>query len=49
MAYRFKVCESIAYRYRGCGYMVCGYVGCRSGVAFSKGPIGVPLGNRVVV
>ena len=38
----------------GCGYMVCGsmacrYTGYRSRVTFSEGPIGVPLGNRVVV
>ena len=49
MAYGFKVCESVAYRYRGCEYTVCGYIGCGSGVAFGKGPISIPPGNRVVV
>ena len=49
MAYKFKVCGSVACGYKGCGYTVCGYVGCRFRVAFSKGPISVPLGNRVVV
>ena len=45
----FKVCGSIVYRYIGCGYTVCGYIGYGFRVAFSKGPISVPLGNRVVV
>ena len=29
--------------------MVYGYIGCGFRVAFGKGPIGVPLGNRVIV
>ena len=45
----FKVCGSVVYGYIGCGYTVCGYMGCGFGVAFSKGPISVPLGNRVIV
>ena len=49
IAYGFKVCGSIVYRYIGCGYTVYGYMGYGFRVAFSKGPIGVPLGNGVVV
>ena len=45
----FEVCGSVACGYMVCGYMVCGYIGCGSGVAFGEGPIGVSLGNRVVV
>ena len=40
----FKVCGSIAYRYIGCGYIVCGFR-----VTFGKGPVSVPLGNKVIV
>jgi hypothetical protein len=49
IAYGFKVCGSIVYGYIGCGYTVCGYMGCGFGVAFGEGPIGVPLGNGVIV
>ena len=49
MAYRFKVYRSIACRYRGCRYTVYRYIGCRSRVTFGKGPISIPLGNRVIV
>ena len=47
-------CGSIAYGSMACGSVACGYMGyryivCGSGVTFSKGPVGVPLGNRVVV
>ena len=44
IAYRSMACGSMAYGYIGYGYMVYG-----SRVAFSEGPIGVSLGNRVVV
>ena len=49
MACGFRVYKSIAYRYRGCGYTVYRYMGCRFGVAFNKGPISIPPGNRVIV
>ena len=49
IAYGFKVCGSIVCGYIGCGYTVRGYMGYGFRVAFSKGPISVPLGNRVIV
>ena len=47
-------CGSIAYGSMACGSVACGYMGyryivCGSRVAFSKSPISVLLGNRVVV
>ena len=37
-------CGSMAYKYIGYRYMVYG-----SRVIFSESPVGIPLGNRVVV
>ena len=45
----FKVYKSVVCGYIGCGYMVYGYIGCGFRVAFSKGPISIPLGNGVIV
>ena len=44
MGYKSITCGSVA-----CGYIVYRYMVYRSGVTFSKGPVSVPLGNRVVV
>ena len=44
VVYKYVVCGFVAYGYVGCGYTVCG-----SGVAFSKGLVGIPPGNKVVV
>ena len=41
--------RSVGYRYIGCRSIGYGYTVCRSRFAFSKGPIGIPPGNGVVV
>ena len=42
-------CGSVACGSVACGYMGCGYMVCGSRVTFGEGPIGVPLGNGVIV
>ena len=42
-------CGSIACKSAACGYVGYGYTVCRSRVVFSKSPVGVPPGNRVII
>ena len=54
MVYGYVACRYVAYGYMACRYIVCGSVACGytgygSRITFSKGPISIPLGNRVIV
>ena len=49
MGYGSIVCGSVACGSVAYGYIGCGYTGCGSGVAVSEGPVGVPLGNKIIV
>ena len=53
MAYKFKVCGSVACGYIVCGFIACGYIAyryivCGYTVCRSVGPVGIPLNNRVI-